>query len=444
MSEREVNFDGLVGPTHVFAGLATGNMAAAENAERVSNPRLAALQGLTKMRLLVELGLPQGVLPPQERPHLGTIRRLGFEGGDSEVIARVAAEAPGLLRAVCSASSMWVANAATVSAGADTADGRVHFTPANLVAHLHRSIEAEATAKALAVTFPGDQHFVHHRALPAQMDLGDEGAANHTRLVTTEPGSVQLFVYGRSSERPHERAPKRYMARQTLEASRAVARQHGLDPAKTLFLQQNPDAIDRGVFHNDVIAVGHGKVLLYHEEAFSDPGAVDAMRSRLGDEFMAIMVPSAAVTVEDAVRSYLFNSQLVTRPDGSLLLLGPAEILENAAVAGYVADGLISPQSPIVEVLTIDLRESMRNGGGPACLRLRVPLDDTQLGAVNGASLLDLDRIDVLEDWVNRHYRDELRMSDLADPHLLGESRSALDELTQILELGSLYDFQNV
>ena len=125
MKTVEANFDGLVGPTHNYAGLAYGNLASALNAEKPSNPREAALQGLRKMKALHDLGVPQGVLPPHERPHLPTLRALGFGGKDAEVLGAAHREAPGLLAAASSASAMWVANAATVSPSADAADGRV-------------------------------------------------------------------------------------------------------------------------------------------------------------------------------------------------------------------------------------------------------------------------------------------------------------------------------
>ena len=111
---REVNFDGLVGPTHNYAGLALGNVASMRHGGLEANPREAALQGLAKMKSLMDAGYAQGVLPPQQRPDLGALRALGFSGSDERVLARAAGEAPQILRAVCSASSMWTANAATV------------------------------------------------------------------------------------------------------------------------------------------------------------------------------------------------------------------------------------------------------------------------------------------------------------------------------------------
>jgi succinylarginine dihydrolase len=86
----EANFDGLVGPTHNYAGLSIGNVASLNNAKNTSNPKQAAKQGLQKMKSLSELGLVQGVLAPQERPDVYTLRRLGFTGTDSEVISKAA------------------------------------------------------------------------------------------------------------------------------------------------------------------------------------------------------------------------------------------------------------------------------------------------------------------------------------------------------------------
>ncbi|WP_370298967.1 N-succinylarginine dihydrolase, partial [Pontibacterium sp.] len=127
MKAFEANFDGLVGPTHNYAGLSFGNVASEKHQAEVSNPKQAAKQGLTKMKALNDLGLVQGVLAPQERPDINTLRQLGFGGSDADVLAAAAKQAPRILAACCSASSMWTANAATVSPSADTANGKVHF-----------------------------------------------------------------------------------------------------------------------------------------------------------------------------------------------------------------------------------------------------------------------------------------------------------------------------
>jgi len=439
----EANFDGLVGPTHNYAGLSWGNVASKSNVRSVSSPKEAALQGLAKMKRLADRGYVQGILPPHERPHLPTLRALGFEGADASVLAQAAKASPSILAAASSASSMWTANAATVSPSADTADHRVHFTPANLSAKFHRSIEHMVTGRSLKAIFADDGYFAHHPALPSVSQFGDEGAANHTRLCAGygAPG-VELFVFGQMAFNERAPAPKKYPARQTLEASEAVARLHGLKDRHVVFAQQNPAAIDAGVFHNDVIAVGNGNTLFYHEMAFLNEQQVLAdIRQRLtGAELEAVRVSREQVPIEDAVASYLFNSQLLNTPDGMLLAV-PGECREVASVSQYL-DDLVKSGGPITSVEVFDVKQSMRNGGGPACLRLRVVLDDDELKAMHRGVILTDELYDRLTTWVEAHYRDELGQDDLADPMLLQEVRKALDELTGILGLGSIYDFQ--
>ena len=341
---------------------------------------------------------------------------------------------------------MWVANAATVSPSADTADGRVHFTAANLNCKYHRSIEHPTTTRVLKAMFADQQHFAHHAALPAVAQFGDEGAANHTRFCHDYgQAGVEFFVFGRSAFDTRYPAPQKYPARQTLEASQAVARLHGLSEDGVVFAQQNPAVIDQGVFHNDVIAVGNGELLFYHEDAFLNTEHMLAelhdKLGRRGGRFRAICVPRAEVAVEDAVRSYLFNSQLLSRADGSMLLIVPEECRGNERVWQYL-QRLIADDGPITEVKVFDLKQSMQNGGGPACLRLRVALNETELAAVNPGVIMTAPLYDTLTQWVEKHYRDRMSETDLTDPGLLLECRAALDELTKILKLGSVYPSQ--
>jgi len=446
MKAFEVNFDGLVGPTHNYAGLSLGNVASLKNAEQPSNPKEAALQGLAKMKALTELGLKQAVLAPLERPDVFTLRRLGFSGSDEQVIRKAAAEAPKVYVATCSASSMWTANACTVAPSADTSDGRVHFTAANLANKFHRSIESPQTKRILQAIFSDEKHFVHHEPLPQGDHFGDEGAANHTRFCE-QYGSqgVQFFVFGKYAFDSSKPAPKRFPARQTFEASQAIARLHQLDPNKTIFAQQNPEVIDEGVFHNDVIAVGNRNCLFYHEKAFlnSEQVLADLQRAYGEHPLHFVMVPDAEVSVADAVASYLFNSQLVSLGDNHMALIAPGECEENPRVKAYL-DKLVASNTPIKEVKIYDVKQSMQNGGGPACLRQRVVLNEAEIAAANQSVLMNESLYQTLCDWVNKHYRDRLSEADLADPQLLIESRTALDELTQILNLGSVYPFQRV
>lgn len=445
----EANFDSLVGPTHNYAGLAHGNLLSTEHAGLVAHPKRAALQGLEKMRTLRSLGLTQGVLPPQVRPDVGFLKALGVAGeDDAAIITRAAREAPRLLASASSSSSMWAANAATVSPAPDTADGRVHLTTANLVTNAHRSIEAPQTTRTLRKIFEDEGRFAVHDALPHTPDFADEGAANHTRLARTHgDAGVELFVYGRrGGGEAANGLPQKFPARQTLEACQAIARLHGLDGDRVVFAQQHPQAIDAGVFHNDVIAVGNGPVLLAHELAFADTqGTYDGIRracAGLGFEPVFVEVGADEVPIDLAVKRYLFNSQLVTLTDGSMAIIAPTDCQDEprvvAAIDRIVADGT----NPIGAVHYVDVRQSMQNGGGPACLRLRVVLGPADVAAMRRGVLLTDELAAKLEGWIERHYRETLAPADLADPRLLEECRWALDELTGILGLGSIYPFQ--
>lgn len=444
MQHVEMNFDGLVGPTHNYAGLSYGNVASVNNAKGVSHPKQAAQQGLVKMKTLADLGMQQGVLAPQARPDLSVLRRLGFTGTDAQVLNKAAKSDPVILSACYSASSMWTANAATVSPSADTIDGKVHFTPANLTNKFHRSIEPDVTGRILRATFTDPDVFVHHQHLPENDHFGDEGAANHTRFCADyeQPG-VEFFVYGRHAFDATQPAPKKFPARQTFEASQAVARLHGLTPDNTVFALQNPDVIDQGVFHNDVISVGNQNVLFYHQLAFADTESVLAeIQRKMGHTQMHfIQVPTAQVALQDAVKSYLFNTQIITLPNGEMTIIAPMECQDNPAVHQYLTD-LVKQPTPIQQVKYIDVKQSMQNGGGPACLRLRVALKAHEQAAINQHTRLTDAKFVELNQWVDKHYRDELALADLADPNLLLESQTALDELTQIFYLGSVYPFQ--
>src|SRR5690554_3707495 len=443
MHHYEVNFDGLVGPTHNYAGLSYGNVASLSNAKSTSNPKAAAKQGLAKMKALHDMGMVQGVLAPQERRSSDLLRRLGFRGSDAEVLLTAATQAPAIYQAVCSASSMWTANAATVSPGADTADGKVHFTPANLTNKFHRSLEPLTSGRILKAMFNNNRYFAHHTHLPDNEHFGDEGAANHTRLCSNYGhAGVEIFTFGRYAFDSSKPAPTKFPARQTYEASQAIARLHGLSDENTVYIQQNPDVIDQGVFHNDVIAVGNQNVLFYHEQAFVDTqNKLREIEQKLGATMHFIEVPTSAVSVQDAVNTYLFNTQLVTLPDGKMIIVAPTECEEHEGVAAYLRE-LTEDNGPISDVRYFDVKQSMRNGGGPACLRLRVAMNDQELAAVNQACIMNDTLFSRLNLWVDTHYRDELSTDDLADPQLLIESRTALDELTQIMNLGSVYPFQ--
>lgn len=417
---REINFDGIIGPSHNYAGLSPGNLAATGNRGRVSAPRAAALQGIEKMRANLRLGLTQGILLPHARPDTRWLTELATD---------YAAAAPHLQAQALSASAMWAANAATVSPAPDSADGRTHLTVANLVTMPHRSHEWRETLAQLRMAF-ADPAFAVHPPLPAP--FGDEGAANHMRLATAHdaPG-VEVFVYGVSGGG--------FPARQHRDASQAVARRHRLDPARTLFVEQSEAAIAAGAFHNDVVAVANGPVLFAHEQAFAQRDAFYADLRRAFPQVEIVEVPADRVSLADAIQSYLFNAQLVTLPDGETALIVPAEARENARVWEWLSE-MIAGNGPIRRIEVVDVRESMANGGGPACLRLRVVADPA---TIDPRFLVDEDRLDRIADVVARHWPEQIAQDEIADPALLrriGDARNALLDVLGISDPVGLLD----
>lgn len=448
MEAYEVNFDGLVGPTHNYSGLSYGNTASQNNRYKQSNPREAALQGLEKMKFLADKGIKQTVLPPHERPFLPILREIGFQGKDHEIIQTAYAQAPHVLLAVCSAAAMWTANAATVSSSMDSSDNRFHITPANLSNKFHRSIESKMTTKILQVIFKNHERFVVHSPLHPGIYFSDEGAANHTRFCRShgEPG-VQLFVFGRYAFQPNSKAPKMFPARQTCEASQSISRLHTLDENRVIFSQQNPEAIDAGAFHNDVVAVGNENVFFFHEQAFLEKEKLlNEMRVKtaLTCDMNMIFLEVAAndISLPEAISSYLFNSQLITIKNHSMALIAPTECQKNPKIKAYIDSLVASKNNPLNEVHFLHLRQSMQNGGGPACLRLRMVLTSDEIKAVHQGIFLTNDLYLKLKQWIMTHYRDQLTLDDLADPLLYEEGKQALDALTKILQLGPLYSFQ--
>lgn len=398
----EINFDGIIGPSHNYAGLSPGNIASATHAGAVSEPRAAALQGIEKMRANMALGLAQGFLLPLDRPNDGWFASLGTTVSEAEPHLR----AQGL-----SASSMWAANAATVSPAADTGDGRGHLTVANLQTMPHRSHEWAGTLAQLNIAF-ADPGFAVHAPIPSP--FGDEGAANHMRLTTAhgEPG-VELFVYGLSGGT--------FPARQHIEASKAVARTHGLDPAKTLFLQQSVEAIAAGAFHNDVVAVANEHALFTHEHAFEDRDGSHAAIRAAFPEVEIVEVPQCAVSLNDAIKSYLFNAQLVTLPDSSMALIVPTEARDTASVWAWL-EAHVASNGPIRQIIPVDVRQSMANGGGPACLRLRVVADPA---SVDPRFIATPDKLDTIAEIITRHWPEAIAPVDLASPGLISDIRKA-------------------
>ena len=415
MNLVEINFDGIVGPSHNYAGLSLGNIASASHGGDTSYPRAAALQGIAKMRSNMELGLAQGYLLPLPRPNFGLMRNLAL---DSQAPRQ-------LIAAAWSASSMWTANAATVSPAPDTADGSCHLTPANLVTMAHRAQEWRDTKAQLDIAFGDKQHFtVHDAVLPT---FGDEGAANHMRFCEGHGSAgVEVFVYGRQGGK--------FPARQHEQASRAVARLHGLGADNCVFIEQNPDAIEAGAFHNDVVSVANERVLFTHERAFADKQrAYDAIAAAF-PALQIVEVPESAVSLEEAIRTYLFNAQLLTLPTGEMALVVPTECQESASVWAWCKH-MLATNGPIRKVIPVDVKQSMANGGGPACLRLRVVADPA---TVDPRFMLDEAKADRIEAVVAENWPEQINPADIGSDALAKAVIEAREALLSVLSLDTL------
>lgn len=416
MALVEINFDGIIGPSHNYAGLSPGNIASANNAGAVSQPRAAALQGIEKMRANLRLGLAQGFFMPLDRPNRAWLAALATDMGHAD---------PHIRAAAFSASAMWAANAATVSPAPDAQDGKCHLSAANLLTMAHRSHEWTGTLAQLRLAFADQRHFTVHGPVPPP--FGDEGAANFMRLCPSHgEAGLEIFVYGKAG------GP--FPARQHIESSKAIARAHRLDPERTLFIQQSEAAIAAGAFHNDVVAVANERVLFTHEQAFEDPEAAYAAIKAIMPEAEIVVVPADRVSLADAVQSYLFNAQLVTLPSGEMALILPTEAQANPHVWGWLEEH-VAGNGPIRRLVPVDVRQSMANGGGPACLRLRVVADPA---TIDQRFIADEGKLDRMAEMIAVHWPDAIAPDQLGDPGLIEQvqrARLALLESCGLAEL---------
>jgi len=434
----EVIFIGVPGPTHHYGGHSGDNVASSTNKGSVSSPRQAALQALELARTLKAKGITTGLFMPQLRPHLPLLAERFPNVESAEALITIAGkDLPKLLQTASSSSAMWAANAATVTTPVDAADGKLHLTVANLFSNPHRRIEAEETHRLLAAIFKHVPDTVVH---PPLVDmLRDEGAANHMRLAPAhdKPG-LNVMVYGADGSDGDLES-----ARQMLAASEVIAMEHTME-ASTLYVKQNPAAIQVGVFHNDVIAVGNEYVLLVHEEAYAN-GAKDIVRieeayaALTGQKLITLTIRSRDLTVGEAVTSYLFNSQIVTKPGGKMMIIAPTEVreVENGRAVAVLENIVADNTNPIDEMLILDLRQSMRNGGGPACLRLRVPMTAAQQTALATTTnvLVTDDLLYAMTNLIERYYPLELTAAGLADPALYRHGLELHHELAQLMKL---------
>lgn len=439
LTNAEINFDGLIGPTHNYGGLSLGNNASQDNSKQVSSPKDAALQGLKKMKLLMEESIPQGIFLPHERPHLKGFSKLGFTGNIEKVLNDAYAVNPNLVSCFYSASSMWAANAATFSPSMDNIDNAIHITVANLNSMMHRSIEPKFTYKMLKRIFNKKVNI--NKSLLNLPNIGDEGAANHIRIAERHnvPG-YQIFVYS-SENISHAKT----IERQSLIGSKLIARKNCVKDQRVFYLQQSNKAIRYGCFHNDIVSTANENIFIYHEEAFESTQELKVILAKLKKlvpNFKPIKILNSEIDLQTIISSYLLNSQLISLPSGGMMFLLPSEVKQYPNCMQWLEK--ISAEEEIKKIKFIDVKQSMRNGGGPACLRLRMIFNENEISSVNKNFLLDDNKIDLLTNLIENKYRDRLQPDDLLDPNLADESLEILDALTKIFKTGSIYNFQKI
>ena len=428
MSLVDVQIDRIVGPTHHFGGLGVGNLASAQHAGQRSSPKAAAIEVLQKMMQVAQTGTHQFVLPPQSRPDWVLLRQLGFSDPSHAVH-----QAPEIASAVFSCSAMWTANAGTFTPAVDSTGGVATLTIANLDASLHRSIEPEQTAMELRDLLPNCVRV--EPPLPGGAAMRDEGAANHMRLALNGQPGLNIFVYGDGSPKPIERWP-----RQTKAAWEAVARRHQLIRDNTFYLKQHPDAIDAGAFHNDVVALSHGDVWIHHELAYQDDAEdnagleqiEDRWRRLHGQRLRRIEVSDSVLSIDDAVKTYLFNSQIVQpHLDHAPTLFCPVQVsahpVASELVQAWISDGIFS------EVQYVELNQSMAGGGGPACLRLRVTLPLDQVQTMPENARITKPTYERLLAIIDEGYPETVSLAELATPQMIQRTESVTLRLQEAL-----------
>ena len=97
--------------------------------------------------------------------------------------------------------------------------------------------------------------------------------------------------------------------------------------------------------------------------------------------------------------TYLFNSQLVEYKDGHMLI-APIRCRRNALVRKYL-QSITGKHKLIKKVRYVNLEQSLWNGGGPACLRLRVTMTESEFSALH-PGIIFTDKLHLqLRKWVS-------------------------------------------
>ncbi|RAP29456.1 hypothetical protein DID78_03615 [Candidatus Marinamargulisbacteria bacterium SCGC AG-343-D04] len=426
MSYSSVFIDGLMGPSYHFGGLSLGNTWSETHFKEISFPKKAALEGLHKMFEVYSLGLHQYVLPPVRKDVSALFRSLGYDHFNSESLRELFSVNPYFVSSVFSSSSAWLANIGHVTPACDSFTHKMNVTPANLNYCFHRSCDVEGYRDLLSTLFENCHDVVLHR--PITSSFGDEGSANTVRLSASSGEGFFLYVYGKTVDRTYSH---KYPARQSKEAFDILVKQHHVS-RKFVMVQQSQEAIDAGVFHNDVICFGLENLLIVHESAFENQEEVmsyvkELYEETFSEDLQVIVISREMMSLEEAVKSYFFNSQLLPLSDGGFHCFVSTHSRKYSALEQVLQ--YIQSECSRFSYSYVECDESIKNGGGPACLRLGFVASEHDRKLLNDAFLLTQERYDFLYSFISRHYPDEMQFEQLRDYEFLCECREIVDSL---------------
>jgi len=191
------------------------------------------------------------------------------------------------------------------------------------------------------------------------------------------------------------------------------------------------------VFHNDVISTAHEHLWFMHEVAFENVdaslGEIEAAYLRqTGRNLRIIVVGSDELPLPVAVQTYLFNSQIITLPKADprepsrFHWIAPQQCEKTLETNQLLQRWQKDRELSLEKVHYVSLQESMANGGGPACLRLRISLNREQLAALPPRIFLDAEQYHRVHDWIVKWYPEQLALSDLADATLVEHFQQAV------------------
>ena len=367
---KQVFIDCMPGPTNHFGGHAFGNMASMTAKGQHSNPKKAALEWIEKINKLKKIGAYQLILPPHRRPLAHYLKHPQLNELSSGFI--------------------WMANAGHFIPNSDTSKRYHQFIPANMNATYHRKYEHMFNTYWIKQILKNIPHQLH-----GPLSSDDEGAANTVRLWNKDIG-IHVAVYGHKNTH--------FPSRQNEDSIKELQEKTNI---LTLFkLQQKSIAIDHGVFHNDVICFGFKNTLFCHEHAFENQNEKlnnlkKIFHQKTNENLTIIEIKESELTLDECISTYLFNSQVIIQKN-NIILLCPSTVKRNnkslSITNQWQQKGYFS------DVQYIDIKSSLMNGGGPACLRLCMYLNGNEIKKIPKQFWASENKIKELTKFINTEY----------------------------------------